>query len=142
MDIGARIAGQVLKSIGAQIDLLFTLSVAICGGVIWLIVQLAVHNNAESTKTIRLEWPCLLTVTFVLEGLAIFFGYLARSAVTASIPAIFRADYTGILDFGNLQFQGHTLLKYALILQFLTFLAGIACLLIILLKNKKIFSGG
>jgi hypothetical protein len=34
------VANQIISSMGSQIDLIFTLSVAICGGIIALVFQL------------------------------------------------------------------------------------------------------
>jgi hypothetical protein len=37
---------RIIESLGSQIDLLFTLSVAVSGGIIALVFQIAIHNRS------------------------------------------------------------------------------------------------
>ena len=43
-----KIAEKVISSMGSQMDLLFTISVAICGGIIALIVQIILHKTKDT----------------------------------------------------------------------------------------------
>ena len=134
-----KLAEQIIESMGAQLDLLFTLAVAICGGIIVLIVQMALHKN---NKPVEFQGFGFLIVTFLLEGISIIFGYLSRGSITSNIPKIYRIDFSKIDSWGSASFEGYGMLKTLFCLQFVAFLLGIACLFILLCMNKSLIKGG
>ena len=134
-----KVAEQIIESMGAQMDLLFTLAVAICGGIIVLIVQLALHKNM---KPVEFKGFRFLIVTFLLEGVSIIFGYLSRGSITSNIPKIYRIDFSKIDSWGSASFEGYGTLKTLFCLQFAAFLLGIVCLFILLCMNRSLIKGG
>jgi hypothetical protein len=132
-----KIAEQTINSMGSQMDLLFTLSVAICGGIIVLLVQIALHNSGAGNK-IKLNSTSLLIVTFIFEGMSILLGYFARGSITSSIPQIYKLDYAKINSFGSAVFDAHCMLKSLFLLQFFTFFIGIILLFFLVWNNKDL----
>ena len=133
------VAEQIIESMGAQLDLLFTLAVAICGGIIVLIVQMALHEN---NKPVEFQGFGFLIVTFLLEGVSIIFGYLSRGSITSNIPKIYRIDFSKIDSWGSANFEGYGMLKSLFYLQSVTFFLGIVCLFILLCMNRSLIKGG
>ena len=90
------IAKEIISSVGNQIDLIFSLSVAICGGIIALVFQVALHNSKKESSVVKIEWAFLLWLSFLSEGISVLFGYLSRGAITANIPSIYKIDFAKI----------------------------------------------
>lgn len=88
-----KIAEQIIKSMGSQMDLIFTLSVAICGGILALSVQIAIHNRAAQTSPLKYRGYWLLVLTFLFAGMSIILGYFSRGSITSSIPAIYNLNF-------------------------------------------------
>jgi len=136
------VANQIISSMGSQIDLIFTLSVAICGGIIALVFQLALHNSKASGSPLKIECRFLLWVSFLSEGISVLFGYLSRGAITANIPSIYQIDFSKIETWGAASFEGFCTLKWVISLQFWTFLLGVSLLFFLVLKNLKVIAKG
>ncbi|MFH1950151.1 MAG: hypothetical protein ABIL06_00895 [Pseudomonadota bacterium] len=132
------VANQIILSMGRQIDLIFTLSVAICGGIIALVFQLVLHNSKTNGSFLKIEWGFLLWLSFLSEGVSVLFGYLSRGAITANIPSIYNIDFSQIETWGAASFSGFCTLKWVISLQFWTFLAGVFLLFLLVLKNLKV----
>jgi hypothetical protein len=107
------VANQIISSMGSQIDLFFTLSVAICGGIIALVFQLALHNSKTNGSPLKIKWHFLLWSSFLSEGVSVLFGYLSRGAITANIPSIYKIDFSQIKTWGVASFVGFCTLKAA-----------------------------
>ena len=132
------IANQIISSLGNQVDFLLTLSVAICGGIIALLVQASLSEkaNQQNSKLIKCAW--LLIPTFFIEGVSVLFGYLSRGSITDNIPSIYALDFSKIKTFGFAAFSGANTMKFLISTQFWTFIIGILFLLILLIVNIKI----
>jgi hypothetical protein len=133
-----KIAEEIIKSMGSQMDLLFALSVAICGGIIALLVQMALRDNQTRTESIEFQGFYLFILTFIFEGLSVIFGYFARGSITSSIPRIYSLDFSKIESWGSAEFEGHCTLKWLFRLQFGTFMIGIVLLFILLIINRRL----
>ena len=131
------IANQIISSMGNQIDLIFTLSVGICGGIIALVFQVALHNSKKESSVLKIEWGVLLWLSFLFEGISVLFGYLSRGAITANIPSIYKIDFTQINTWGTASFEGFRTMKWVISLQFYTFLIGVLLLFVLIVKNLK-----
>jgi len=133
-----KVAKEVILSMGGQVDLLFTLSVAICGGITALVFQLAIHNKTRTGSQINIIWPWLLIATFLVLGISILCGYFARGSITDSIPSIYKIDFSKFDTWGSAKFVGDGTLKFLVWVQFLTFLGGIFALFLLVFKNKEL----
>lgn len=134
------VANQIISSMGSQIDLIFTLSVAICGGIVALVFQVAVHNSKTNGFPLTIEWHHLLWVSFLSEGISVLFGYLSRGAITDNIPSICRVDFSQIETWGAAKFKGLSSLEFCVKLQFYTFLIGVILLFILVCTNLKVIA--
>ena len=132
------VTNQIISSMGSQIDLIFTLSVAICGGIIVLVFQIALYNSKTNGTLLKIEWVFLLWLSFLSEGISVLFGYLSRGAITANIPSIYKIDFSKIETWGAASFSGFCTLKWVINLQFWTFLIGVFLLFLLVLKNLKV----
>lgn len=129
---------KILEIISSQIDLLTTLSVGICAGIVALFIQIAIHNRSGEVSKLRLKWKDLLLAAFVFEGLALVFGYLTYGAITDAAPAILSLTLDANKTWVDHPFQNASLIRFLAIAQFVFFFAGIICVLACLLKNRKL----
>ena len=95
-----KIAEHIINSMGSQLDLIFTLSVAICGGIVALTIQLVIKG--KNTQGLKLNtfsrWAiiALMLLVFITEGVSILIGYLCRGSITSNIPIIFKQSFANI----------------------------------------------
>ena len=129
------IANQIISSMGKQIDLFFTLSVAICGGIIALVFQLALHNTNNQNSKLIICGKWMLYGSFFLEGLSILSGYLSSASITANIPSIYKIDFSKLKTWGAAEFEGFPTIEVLVQVQFWTFIGGIGLLFILILCN-------
>ncbi len=135
------IAITVIKQMSSHIDLLFTLSMAVCGALAAGILQILIHNSQSDKVTIRLSRMSLLYWAFFVQSISLLFGYLARGSVTAVTPIIFNYDKT-VGNWADVPFEGHTTLRICMIAQFLTLVAGVFVILAFVLANKNVLMKG
>jgi len=131
------VAKEIISSLGNQIDLIFSLSVAICGGIIALVFHVALHNSKKESSVVKIEWGFMLWLSFLSEGISVLFGYLSRGAITANIPSIYKIDFAKISTWGAASFGGSCTMKWVISIQFYTFLIGVLLLFALVVKNLK-----
>lgn len=136
-----KIAEQIIKSMGTQMDLIFTLSVAICGGILALSIQIAIHNRAAQASSLNFRGYWLLVLTFLFAGISIIFGYLSRGSITSSVPAIYKIDFSKIDSWGKAAFDASCMLKILFTSQFVTFFLSIICIFVFFCINLNFISG-
>lgn len=132
----ADIAGKIIESMSSQIDLLTTLSVGICAGIVALFLHIATHNHSKDNSKVILKWQFLLLIAFFLEGLSIVFGYLAYGAITDATPMIFSLPFEQGKTLVEYNYRNSSLIRALAITQFAFFSGGILCVFICLLKNR------
>ncbi|QDV20341.1 hypothetical protein Pan153_50160 [Gimesia panareensis] len=133
------IAEAVIGQMNNQIDLLFTLTTAFCGGIIALSVQILFRNNDKSKNPIRLaDWK-LLFLSFSSEGVSILCGYLASGCLTSVTPVIYSyPEIEKLKNWTDACFTGHGNLRLLMTFQFLFFLIGGALLFAMLFRNRDL----
>ena len=136
------IGPNIVDSITSQVDLLTTLAVAICGGIVALLVQVGFHNSDDSKKKATIRWGCLLLVAFGAEGVSLIFGYLTHAAVTDAIPILLQLEYDSSKTLAELDFEQEGHIRTAMIVQALAFGIGIACVFAVVWKNISNLLGG
>jgi hypothetical protein len=133
------VAEKIIGSLGAQIDLLFTLSVAVCGGIIALVFQIAMHNRGKDASAIQIRSSWALVAAMLCEGISFLCGYFARGAITANIPSIYRMNFETIATFGpSKDFLGYEVLAGLIRWQFCAFAAGILLLFFLTFRNRRL----
>lgn len=141
MENSAAVAEAVIGQINSQIDLLFTIASAFCGGIVALSVQILFHNRDPDAHSVKIEAKGLAFATFAAEGISVFFGYLARSVLTSATPNIFKVmkTFTGTESWAKAEFEGHSNLRNFMGLQFIAFMVGVVLLSAVLYQNRRIF---
>ena len=129
-------AKSIIHSISSQIDLITTLSVGICAGIVALFLQITLHNHRKAERKLTLDWENLLFAAFCCEGLSIISGYCAYGSITNATPIIFSLTLEPQKTFAEYEFRNATLIRCLAISQFILFLGGIICVLVCLFKNK------
>lgn len=138
MATGEAVPDQVVASMGSQIDLLFTLAVALCGGIIALVFQIAIHNKkTRGTAVLRLRGVYFMFFAFFMEGLSVLFGYFSRGSITANIPSIYRLDFSMLEVWKEASFDGFATLTFLMEAQFWTFILGILLLFVSVICNRN-----
>lgn len=134
-------AGKIIESMSTQIDLITTLSVGICAGIVALFLQIALHNHSKNDQRLILNRQNLLFIAFCCEGISIISGYCAYGSITEATPIIFSLDFEEGKTFVEYEFRNAALIRWLAKTQFIFFLGGIICVLICLLKNKGLLRG-
>ena len=132
----------IVAAITSQVDLLTTLAVAICGGIVALLVQIAFHNSDNEKQRVIFVWGPLLLAAFVAESLSILFGYLTYAAVTNAIPIVLQAQFEETKILAEQEFRQNALIRVVMTFQFVMFGLGIVCVFVVLLRNRSTLLGG
>jgi len=131
-----RVTTQLLAALNNQISLLFALSVAICGGIIALTIQVRLHRSSHPTSPVEIRQGWWMTLTFITQGASLLFGYLASGAITDNLPSIYKVDLESLNLWSEATFDGFSTLTFLMAGQFWIFLGGVLCLFFLLLANK------
>jgi hypothetical protein len=141
---GSSVAESVIEQMGSQVDLLFTLAVAVFGGLIALIVQVTIHNSeADYNKQVQLGRASqfFIVVTLLLICASIVLGYFARGSITATTPLIFRVDMQKLDNWLDASFAGSDTLRFLVRAQVLSFIGAIASVLVLVMINLRKLGG-
>ena len=133
-----QVGKEAVSAILSQVDIVFTLGVAVIGGIVALFIQIAFHNRDPNKKSLTFAWFTLIPIAFVLETVSTFFGYLTTAAVTDAIPILMQAKYTANMLLADHPISGLTRIRIVMTGQFLTFIAGIFCILAVFLRNLSL----
>lgn len=131
-------AEKILETISSQIDLLTTLSVGICAGIVALLIQIAIHNHADGSAKLRLRWGDLLFLAFFCEGASLVLGYLSYGALTDAAPIVLGLVLDSTKTFAQHEFPNAGLIRGLALTQFLLFFVGILAVFVCLLRNRKL----
>jgi hypothetical protein len=143
MPSSEKIAESVIEQMASQVQLFTSLSLAICGALLLLIMQVVLHNHdqVQSKQPIGIRSFYLWVLSFVFEGGSICFGALSQSAITSVTPAIFRLDFAQIENWTSAEFEGSYSLRASALLQFAFFFLGILTVLFFVLSNRELIGG-
>ena len=134
---GSDVAELIVDSIAGQADLLFGLSVAICGGIAALGTQIIIHNNSEGSTKIVVSGLPVAGLIFLSEGVSAFFGYLVKGTLVGAIPAIHAAEYLPGDPLMENELEPLLALQAFAFWQFMLFIGGLALLLVLIWLNRK-----
>ena len=129
----------IIYAIFTQVDLVTTLSVAVLGGFVALLVQIAFHNMDQKKTRFLINWFYLVPIFLLLECVAILLGYLEIGAVTAAIPSLLNTNYS-LANLADQEINQLNLIRALAIIQFVAFFVGIICVVLLLFKNRKMLS--
>lgn len=129
------IAKALISEMTKQIDLIFGISSAVCGGIIFIWLQITLHNNSFQNTRFVLKGKNILLTAFIFEGLSLCFGYLSRGSVVSLIPAIFKNSNKNIQNWTSIDFDGSLALRLIPLAQFSFFIFGLIAILVLVKKN-------
>lgn len=137
-ELNVKIAEALIDRMSSQIEILLSISAAICGGIVALYVQLA-FKKVESN--VKLNGANYLILSFIFEGLSIIFAYIANGAITALTPSIYRYSNPMIENWTSFSFDGSLSINISSFIQFMFFIIGMFLLLFVVVKNKHYMQG-
>jgi hypothetical protein len=138
--IDPKVAEIIIEEVGSMIDLVFTVSTAVCGGLIAITIQILLNNSDPSTKALRLKCPWLLFCSIACEGFAASASYFARSCLTAVTPNIFTAEIEPLESWALVGYPGSEILRWTMYFQFAFFAVGLLAIFIFLVANKSLLT--
>ena len=133
MEVGRTVVYAILT----QVNLVTTLSVAVIGGVVVLLIQIVFHNKDKNKIKVSLNWIKLVPLILLLEGVSVLFSYFATGAVTSEIPILLQTKYSPTY-LANQNITSLDLIGYLVLVQFSTFFAGIVCIILLLFRNRNL----
>jgi hypothetical protein len=137
-DLAVEISKALIQQVSSEVGLLISLSLAICGGLLLLILQTLTHNHDRGKHAITFSAQGALFWTLLLQGLSVCFGLLADGAITAAIPEIFTwwagHSSTTMAD----AVQGTSVLRITALSQWIAFVASLITASIFIFKNRRI----
>ncbi|WP_395023257.1 hypothetical protein [Dongia sp.] len=136
---GSSVATILVESMNGQSETLTTLALAICAGIVALLLQIAIHNRSDGTKAIRLCIGDLLFVAFVLEGASVVAAYLVRGAIVSSIPELVSLKYAAQGPLSPDASTGLQAIHSLGQVQFALFGLGVLAILVVLVANRSLF---
>ena len=139
-----KIAESLIQQMGAQIGLFISISLGVCGGLIFLAIQVMLCNygkEGEEKTFIGLRAFSLWAATFILEGASICAGALARTAITGLTPTIYHLDFSAMENWTQADFAGSESLKSPALAQLMLFFIGMLTLLFFVIANRILIKG-
>lgn len=138
-DLNMKIAASIIDRMTSQSDLLLGISMAICGGIIALYLQLLFKNEE---KKISIKGINFITACFVFQGISIIFSYLLNGSVISLTPSIYNYANPLIENWTFVDFPGSQSIRLMGFFQFVFFIIGVFFLIFVILRNKSQLSGG
>ena len=130
-----KIAEALVAQMIGQMDMLFGISAAVCGGIVLFCGQIITHNASPDKTPVKIKGINLLVACFVLQGLSMCCGYLGHGSITSLIPAIYKHANPDIVNWTMVEFEGSTIMRITPFLQFVMFIIGLMALLYVAVSN-------
>lgn len=147
----ASIARAILDQLSSQVGLATTLATAISGGLVALVIQVAIHNRAGGTTPLVLDAQWLVPVALFVEALSLVTGYSARGVITDVAPILMQlpADSWHVTAaaahdayrFRDVVFPGSGQLSFMVGAQFVTMLSGLFIIFVFAFWNRSALLG-
>lgn len=144
------IAKAILDQLSSQVGLATTLATAISGGLVALVIQIAIHNRTAGTTPLVLSAQWLIPLALLIEAVSLLSGYAARGAITDAAPILMQlpADSWHVtatpheaFRFREVVFPGSGQLSFMVGTQFVTMLLGFFAILFFAFFNRQALLG-
>lgn len=147
MDPAPAIAAIIERGIIGQTELITSLSLAVIGGLLALMIQVKIHNASHPASTAVFEGLHWFVASLVLAGLAIITGFLVYGMMIEMGPLIITHDFERArFSDQNIQYVPPSKteaeavpiggLRALSIGQVVFFLASVVCTAVVMLKNR------
>ena len=146
------IAKAILDQLSSQVGLATTLATAISGGLVALVIQVAIHNRSGGTTTplvLNAQW--LILAALLCEAISLLSGYFARGAITDVAPILMQlpadswhpstAMPHGASRFRDVVFPGSSQLSWMVTTQFFAMLIGLFMIFAFAIVNRNSLLG-
>ena len=148
MNNGQAIGAAIERGIIGQTGLVTSLSLAVIGGLLALMIQVKIHNSGKhSTKEITFDGFQWFVSSLILAGLAIISGFFIYGMMIQMAPLIFTHE------FDRVKFSDQTIdyilpdskelhrvpigaLRWLSITQAGFFLVSVGCAAVVMIKNR------
>ena len=134
----ANIASAIERGIVRQAQLIASLSLAVIGGLLVLLLQVKFHNVTFPKATIELQYVLLLWLSVGASGIAILIGFLLFGLLIEIAPILYK------LHFKEKAFMRHelrnvpkNLLRVLSGLQAIFFLVSVLCGILLIALNQS-----
>ncbi|MFN3225407.1 MAG: hypothetical protein ACE360_04055 [Hyphomicrobiales bacterium] len=133
------IAAAAERSITSQGELLTTLSLAVIGGLLAVILRVRIHNSSNPASVIDLRCVWVMWIAMGLAAVSIGLSYLVSGMLVQMSPQIFSAVFDSTKafssqDFGNAPVSTMMTLSFA---QFVCFCLSVIAGTIFVFSNRK-----
>jgi hypothetical protein len=134
------IAKAAIQEMYSQVALFVSLSLAICGGLLLLMLQTLVHNHDHAKRRIHLTWPGGLVTAFSLQVISAIAGLLCIGAITDAVPSIFGARFDANTSLIHTKFDGDDSIVVAGKLQVSIFIISLALMMVFIIANHSLIA--
>jgi hypothetical protein len=136
------IAKAAIQQMYSQVALFVSLSLAICGGLLLLMLQALVHNHDHAKRRIHLICPWMLIAAFSLQVVSAMAGLLCIAAITDAVPSIFGARFDANTTLFNTRFDGDPAIAAAGQVQVWFFIFSLAFMVVFIIINSRLIASG
>lgn len=132
------IAAAVERGVSGQSDLITSLSLAVIGGLLVLLLQVRVHNASNPSQQIEIKRFPFLATSLICAGTAIALGYVISGMLVQMAPQIFSHTFDLNQSFSSQDFGPAPTgwLQIVSISQFLVFLGSVISGVVFGLGNR------
>lgn len=136
--VDSEIASAVERGITSQSELITSLSLAVIGGLLVLLLQFRMHNAANPENPVEMHWFPLYCVALTFSGLSIVFGYFLSGMLVQMAPQMFSHAFDATRKFSEQDFGPAPVgrLQVVSLLQFLVFVGAILAGVTFILRNR------
>ena len=141
------IAKAILDQLSSQVGLATTLATAISGGLVALVIQVAIHNRSGGTTPLVLNAQWLVLAALLFEALSLLSGYFARGAITDVAPILMQLPADSwhasaampheASRFRDVMFPGSRQLSWMVTVQFFAMLIGLFVIFAFAFVNRN-----
>lgn len=90
---GSEIASAIEHGVTSQSELITTLSLAVIGGLLVVLLQTRLHNATNPNNQIQLRYFALFVLAIIPAGLAIALGYAVSGMLVQVAPQLFSHSF-------------------------------------------------
>jgi hypothetical protein len=136
------VAKAAIQQMYLQVALFVSLSTAICGGLLLLMLQTLVHNHDHAKWRIPLTWPGGLVTALSLQVISAIAGLLCIGAITDAVPSIFGARFDANTSLIHTKFDGDDAIVVAGQVQVWFFVASLTLMMAFIIANRRLIAAG
>ena len=137
--VNVDIAAAAERSLTSQAELLTTLSLAVIGGLLAVIIRVRTHNASGGNKPIEINHMWLMWIAMGCAAVSIATSYLISGMLIQMSPLIFSHNFDPTQAFSNQEFGDAPILQIQTFsfLQFLTFALSIIFGIFFVVANSR-----